>query len=1343
MPDQQSFLSDLVPRPWTPSAAHGFQPVGLYIGKGTHAIEVAVGQSSTKPSQTALLDSWRARRAGRAAPVLLVLLYPNGAGICGPSGEKPPVFREATAGQVERLCREAIDQPDRHAALRFLTQALPSLETALPGLSNAGLLALHELQHGAPERSDWSVAGRMAAKAVGQKGRSLLTALGFQIERLDNLTSLLRSGDRRTALAVLLRDTESPDARMERFNGLSPVSYALAKADTENLSWVILVQGNRLRLYSTSMGTGVGRRGRSETFIECQPTLLSDENLAYLWLIYSAEALVAGGSLSELLDGSERFAGDLAEELRERIYDKVVPVLAKGIAAARNMERPSTAELERTYEMALTVLFRMLFIAYAEDRDLLPYRHNEAYRSRSLKKKALELAQYVSEDKPIAGGSNHWQETWSLWQAVEEGNQEWGVPAYNGGLFSGDAAVSPVGAELVNVQLRNQTFEAALRALLVVHTVEGVPGPVDFRSLGIREFGTIYEGLLESELALAETDLALKKQKGNLIYVPAGSNDEVSVQEGEIYLHNRSGVRKSSGSYYTKPFAVEHLLDGSLEPALQQHLARLEQMDDTNASQAFFDFRVADIAMGSGHFLIAAIDRIEKGMADYLVNRDLPGVRGQLSRLREAANLELGELAETVTIEDGQLLRRMIARHCVYGVDLNELAVQLARLAIWIHTFVPGLPLSVLDHNLVHGNSLVGIGTIGDIRNKFEETDRPLFSVDADSLLGTAAKPLGRLANINDATLKDIEDTRTAIKEVSAAVADTKELCDLITGAAISENQTLVEFSFEYWEPGKNDPGTEKATKAALRELEGLSPLHFPVAFPEVFLRKRPGFDVILGNPPWQEATIEEHAFWARHFPGLRGATQKQQEALKTQLRENRWDLVEAYEAEREEMDRVRKALVGSSYPGMGTGDPDLYKAFCWRFWHLSAAQHGFIGVVLPRGALMAKGSTKFRETVFQDATRIDVHMLINRKSWVFENVHQQYFIALLCIARNDPHDHQLRLQGPFDSLRAFEQGKASQPVSFSNTDVLAWNDTVSLPLLPSEESVEVFAQLRCAPRLDLNEPGEWRARPDAELHATKKKDLMDLVSETCPQGYWPVYKGESFDVWNPDTGIYYAWAEPTQVQEYILAKRRRAPRRSAHAEFSSTYRNQRNTLPCLTPRVAFRDVSNSVDRRTVTACLIPPEVFLTNAGPYFLWPRGDEKDQAFLLGVLSSMCLDWYARRFVKTHISYFILNPFPIPRPSREDLTWKQVVSLAARLACPDERFAHWAESAGVAYGPIQPDEKEEMMYQLDALVAHLYGVNERQLIHIFETHRKGWDYQAPLDSVLRHYRIWARKR
>jgi hypothetical protein len=155
---------------------------------------------------------------------------------------------------------------------------------------------------------------------------------------------------------------------------------------------------------------------------------------------------------------------------------------------------------------------------------------------------------------------------------------------------------------------------------------------------------------------------------------------------------------------------------------------------------------------------------------------------------------------------------------------------------------------------------------------------------------------------------------------------------------------------------------------------------------------------------------------------------------------------------------------------------------------------------------------------------------------------------------------------------------------------------------------------------------------------------------------------------------------------------------------------------------------------------LVPPKVFITNKGPYLLWPRGDEQDQAFLLGVLASLPLDWYARRFVEVNVNYFIFNPFPVPRPSRTDARWQRVVALAGRLACPDARFAAWAKAVGVTHGKLGADEKQDMIHELDAVVAHLYGLSEKQLVHVFETFHEGWDHADRLKSTLKRFRSWA---
>jgi len=249
----------------------------------------------------------------------------------------------------------------------------------------------------------------------------------------------------------------------------------------------------------------------------------------------------------------------------------------------------------------------------------------------------------------------------------------------------------------------------------------------------------------------------------------------------------------------------------------------------------------------------------------------------------------------------------------------------------------------------------------------------------------------------------------------------------------------------------------------------------------------------------------------------------------------------------------------------------------------------------------------------------------------------------------------------------------------------------------------------------------------------------MMFADEDRSDGDWPVYKGASFNIWNPDTGTYYAWADPQPALDRLQQKRATSGKNSVHREFPAEYLHDPSTLPCFRPRIAFRDVTGRTAQRTVIACLVPPKVFITNKGPYFLWPRGDKKDEAFLLGILCSIPLDWYARRFVELNVNFFIINSFPIPRPERDDPRWQRVVALAGRLACPDERFAEWAKAVGVACGPLAADEKQDMIHELDAVAARLYGLDERQLVHVFRTFHESWDHRSRLEGVLRHFRNW----
>ncbi|MBC8425157.1 hypothetical protein H8E07_13620, partial [bacterium] len=221
-----------------------FRILGIAYGQGPRLqLEVLYSKHDRTPNPTQLRTAWKSRQDRRGVPLLVVILHEEKAHVCGPSGEDPTVYPGLDPGQVERICQEALEQPSRQAALRALRDSLGALEEdGLPGLRNAGFLASHELTRGVPTRPDWTQAGDRSRGILGHTGKELLGSLGFTVEPLDKITAILKTGDRKTAIAVLLNERETPESGSQRIPGaLSPVSYALSRADDQNLAWVVLL----------------------------------------------------------------------------------------------------------------------------------------------------------------------------------------------------------------------------------------------------------------------------------------------------------------------------------------------------------------------------------------------------------------------------------------------------------------------------------------------------------------------------------------------------------------------------------------------------------------------------------------------------------------------------------------------------------------------------------------------------------------------------------------------------------------------------------------------------------------------------------------------------------------------------------------------------------------------------------------------------------------------------------------------------------------------------------------------------------------------------------------------
>ena len=481
-----------------------------------------------------------------------------------------------------------------------------------------------------------------------------------------------------------------------------------------HLRWGILTNGARWRLYYQ------GARSVSEQFFEIDLAALLDlpghneglfaltglqrrHGLKLFVLFFRREAFLPGDADSRTLHQRELDEGRFHQErvaanLSNLVFGRVFPELARAIA----VEVPD-APLAEVRDAALVVLYRLLFILYAEDRHLLPVR-DERYDDYGLRDKVRgDVGRRKDRGDTFSEtAARYWSSIDDLCRAVDEGDPSIGLPPYNGGLF--DRERFPL---LGKIRLGDRVMADVIDALSFETGPEG-RRYINYRDLSVQQLGSIYERLLEHEI----------------------------VRDGEeIVVRPNVFARKGSGSYYTPDELVGLILEETIGPMVRSRLDafaaevtrlrksrrparfRLEELKRLDPATKLLSLKICDPAMGSGHFLvglvdyladrvIAAIAEAEAAMEGYVspLVEDIDSVRDTVLRNAD----EPGWTIHPEQLDDRHVVRRMVLKRCVYGVDKNPMAVELAKVSLWLHTFTVGAPLGFLDHHLRCGDSLFG-----------------------------------------------------------------------------------------------------------------------------------------------------------------------------------------------------------------------------------------------------------------------------------------------------------------------------------------------------------------------------------------------------------------------------------------------------------------------------------------------------------------------------------------------------------------------------------------------------------------------------------------------------------
>ena len=700
-----------------------------------------------------------------------------------------------------------------------------------------------------------------------------------------------------------------PRGSGERVRPTHPGAQIRQYLSESGVRWGILTNGQYWRLYELDASRG-GQR-----FYEVDLLAMSSQSdlqaWRYFYLFFRREAFERDAEgrcqLDRWLAESKDYALGLSSRVRENIYE-ALRFLIEGFFASQGNALHWDRDWKEVHEASLVLLYRLLFILYAEARHLMPL-DRPTYRDRySLQHYKSEIARRIDQGNGYDKfGVSLW--TWlrdELFELVNKGNSRMGVPQYNGGLFR------PRWSRLDDPQIRLPDYYVAqaidLLARDKAQKKDQEKGMVDYRELGVRELGSIYEGLLEMRPHLATEPMIVAKRsakdkQASVIPEAKATGEQKGWNErhggrryepGEVYLLTDRGERKATGSYYTPEYIVNYIVENTLSPLLtdcaqevaqrkpniqkkiaakrkllrereklknakqrESEVAKLKQAierEQLALLEPYFELEVLDPAMGSGHFLV--------GAAEFITDAILTDP----SRL-PPEDLE-GE-------DEALYYKRRVVERCLYGVDLNLLAVELAKLSLWLHTVQKGRALSFLDHHLRCGNSLIGARIEDDLSKEPPSFKKKRKGVEEgkQQVLGLYETLKGKHLQTLLDSVREIEETPTldAASErqkgkwyaaMDAARGPFRQVANLWLAPYFGVSVTPEQYQQAVnalrdgraWRKFEKKPWFEKAQT----EVEERRFFHWELEFPEVFFAKdgfKPkderGFDAVVGNPPY------------------------------------------------------------------------------------------------------------------------------------------------------------------------------------------------------------------------------------------------------------------------------------------------------------------------------------------------------------------------------------------------------------------------------------------------------------------------------------------------------------
>ena len=1099
--------------------------------------------------------------------------------------------------------------------------------------------------------------------------------------------------------------------------------------NTSNHRWAILTNGKKIRILRDFYHSFT--KGFLEFDLEAIFENASSEHFRVLYRIlhrsrfdnqyratgeiqYDDEGNPVETDDSCLLELFHKKSRETGVKIGTHLRDQVVEAIEKmgnGFAESLNPDEFRNGKVKEFYSEILNIIYRLLFLMFAEQKGWLPVRnlvYAQTYSIGSLRAIAERGGYDFDEEKDLWEGLKITFRLASGGYTFPNGDT---VNAFGGQLFSEKKLKTISGLPLKNRYLLDAVYR------LSYFRVDSIVNRINYANLAIDELGSVYESLLDFEPKIALTD------------INTGSRQ---IRRGEFYLDSRGTERKTTGSYYTDSRLVAQLIDSALVPVIDRALE--DKLSPEEKEKALLDLKVADIACGSGAFLIAAMEKLGE----------------RLSLIRKGDE-------ERPTDEQLREARRDVLLNCIYGVDLNPMAVELAKFSLWITASLPDMPLSFLDHKIKCGNSLIG-ATPDLVKNGIPEGAYNAVTLDnpaiCSELRRKVKKELQQIAGAKEPSLqyglkfarseKDellhLRESLISKHQEEAAEVDYVEeeyrrlekmerkfkewiLADVWTSAFFIQktNHDLKKYPVNATLEAirENQVIDNDMLEVALRLSKQYRFFHFHLEFPEVF--EKGGFDCLLGNPPWEKINLEDKEFFsnkAPHITAIGNSSKRIEEIEKLEQKDP-----ELYKEYKQASDSANKQIsffkISGAYRFGNDGLLNTYPLFTERAKNI-INNIGTCGYIIPSGFFMDDTTSPLFRELFRNNLISSIFDFENRNR-IFQNVDGRYRFSLLTIRKGEVDFSGSKFIFFLQNIEDIYQNPNTIYLKFTELKTFNPNNLL-LPAFRNQYEVDLSRKLYRYGVLKINEHKSDSVQVHRMINMTTDSGL--LISENPEGNLLPVYESKLFHKYDHR---YASFDTKSKLEPQSGIGRIVSDKEKANSDFFITPRfyaspeiiNAKNEKWQWTRRwyFAYRYISSSTNENCAIACIIPSSV-VSNSSYLILISNLD--DLLLHLANMNSFSYDFSVRAKVTLNFPPVILEQ--MPRIRSTDISEKLLRIIKDKVL----RLTYTANDLkdfGNDFGLNKPfiwNEKERFQLQceLDAIYAHLYGLEKAEMDYILDT-------------------------